>query len=79
MKISQVLPKSPPKKFCSRNFNRFLSKNYIRMEGDCKTMSNKKENIGLNPGDVRKLVWKMVAVALVVCGIMYVLRMGGWI
>ncbi len=42
-------------------------------------MSNKKENIGLSSGDVRKLVWKMVAVALVVCGIMYVLHMGGWI
>ena len=42
-------------------------------------MSNKKKNIGLSPGDGRELVWKMMAVALVVCGIMYGLRMGGWI
>jgi hypothetical protein len=42
-------------------------------------MSNKKRNIGISSGNGRELLWKMVAVALVVCGIMYVLRMGGWI
>jgi hypothetical protein len=42
-------------------------------------MSNKKKNTGLSSANGRELLWKMVAVALVVCGIMYVLRMGGWI
>jgi hypothetical protein len=49
------------------------------MDGEYKTMSNKKENIGLSSGDGRELVWKMVAVALVVRGIMYGLRMVGCI
>jgi hypothetical protein len=42
-------------------------------------MSNKKKNIGFSSGYGRELVWKMMAVALVVCGIIYVLHMGGWI
>ena len=42
-------------------------------------MSNKKENIRLSSGNGRELVWKMMAVALVVSGMIYVLHIGGWI